>query len=113
MCITLMSRHQLTTYKDLHALILQDKYPDAKTPEELFEMFPTVLSQESAFLRKAVPKDFWNGCEFSEFGVYRLMNFEILLTLPWWNWKDVPNFFSQSDLFEMRLKEIDGDVVEC
>jgi hypothetical protein len=88
--------------KDFHALILQD----------LHDLIPTVVPQESAFLRKAVAADFWNG-EATGFGVYKLINFDILWSLPKWDWKNIANFCSESDLFEMSLKVEDGEVVEC
>jgi hypothetical protein len=77
--------------KDLHALILQEKFEQAQTPEELYDLIPTVLPQETAFLKKAVRSDFWNG-EATDFGVYKLMNFNILLSLPKWNWKNIGQF---------------------
>ena len=86
--------------KDLHALILQDRFPDVKTAEELYDLIPTVVPQESAFLRKAIPSDFWGGSAFQEHGVYKLMHYNVLESLPRWNWKEVPNFFSQHDLLE-------------
>jgi hypothetical protein len=97
--------------KDLHALILQDQFPQAQTPDELYDFIPTVVPQESAFLRKAVAADFWNG-EATGFGVYKLINFDNFLSLPNWDWKIVANFFGESDLFEMALKVGDGEVVE-
>ena len=99
--------------KDMHAMILQDRFPDVKTPEELYDLIPTVVPQESAFLRKAVPADFWGGSEYQDHGVYKLEHFEVLASLPLWNWKDVPNFFSEHDLLENKLRVQDGDVVEC
>jgi hypothetical protein len=98
--------------KDLHACILQDKFPDVKTAEELYDLIPTVVPQESAFLRKAVQADFWGG-EYQDHGVYKLEHFEVLQSLPLWNWKDVPNFFSEHDLLEKKLRVQDGEVVEC
>jgi hypothetical protein len=99
--------------KDLHAMILQDKFAGAKTPEELYDMIPTVVPQESAFLRKAVPADFWGGSAFQDHGVYKLENFEVLASLPRWNWKDIPIFFSEHDLLENKMKVQDGEVVYC
>jgi hypothetical protein len=84
-----------------------------KSPEEVYDLIPTVVPQESAFLRKAVPRDFWGGGPFTDFGVYKLINFEVLLGLPRWNWKDVANFFTEHDLLEMSLRVEDGEVVEC
>jgi hypothetical protein len=99
--------------KDLHALILQDRFPDVKTAEELYDLIPTVVPQESAFLRKAIPSDFWGGSAYQDSGVYKLMHYGVLKSLPLWNWKDVPNFFSQHDLLENKLRVQDGEVVEC
>ena len=99
--------------KDLHAMILQEQYPGVKSAEELYELIPTVIPQESAFLRKAVPADFLGGT-YTDFGVYKLLNVAVLKGLPAWNWKDVPNFFSANDLVEMALKVSDDrELVEC
>jgi hypothetical protein len=99
--------------KDMHNMIVEDRYADAKTPEELYDMIPTVVPQESAFLRKAVAADFWSGTPFQDHGVYKLEHFEVLSSLPKWNWKDIPNFFSEHDLLEKELRVQDGNVVPC
>ena len=69
--------------KDVHAMILQEQYPDVKSAEELYELILMVLPQESAFLRKAVPADFW-GNTYTDFGVYKLLNVHVLEGLPAW-----------------------------
>jgi hypothetical protein len=99
--------------KDLHALILQEQFPDVKSAEELYELIPTVLPQESTFLRKAVQSDFWGGGAPTDFGVYKLLNFKVLQGLPMWNWKAAANFFTEQDLVQMKLKVQDGELVEC
>jgi hypothetical protein len=99
--------------KDLHALILQEQFPNVRSAEELYELIPTVLPQESTFLRKAVPSDFWGGGAPTDFGVYKLLNYHILQGLPVWNWKNAANFFTEQDLVHMQLKIFDGEVVEC
>ena len=96
--------------KDLHEMVLQEQYPDVKSAEELYELIPTVLPQESAFLRKAVRSDFWGGT-YTDSGVYKLLNVHVLKGLPPWHWKNVPNFFTENDLFLMSLKvNENGDV---
>jgi len=98
--------------KDLHTLILQEKFGHAQTPEELYDLIPTVLPQENAFLRKAVQREFWNG-QPADFGVYKLLNWDILEGARKWDWKNMANLFNDSDLFDMGLKFDDGEVVEC
>ena len=98
--------------KDLHALILQEQFPDVRSAEELYELIPTVLPQESTFLRKAEPRDFWGGGAATDFGVYKLLNFHILQSLPMWSWKDAANFFTEQDLVTLQLKNVGGELVE-
>ena len=107
---------------DLHEIILQEQYPDVNSAEELYELIPMVPTQETAFLRKAVPADFW-GETYTDSGVYKLLNVHVLESLPAWNWRNVANFFSANDLVEMALKvsengdvvkvSDDGELVEC
>ena len=56
--------------KDLHALILQERFPDVNTAQELYDLIPMVVPQNSPFLRKAISPDFWNPSTFQEQGVY-------------------------------------------
>ena len=93
-------------------LILQEKFAHAQTPEELYDLIPTVLPQENACLKKAVQTDFWNG-QAAAFGVYKLMNWHILEGTQRWDWKNMANLFNDSDLFDMGLMFEDGEVVEC
>ena len=46
--------------RDLKALVLEDddRYKDAKTPEDLYSMIPSVHPTEGQFIRKATPADF-------------------------------------------------------
>ena len=94
--------------KDLHTLVLQEQFPDVKTPEELYELIPVVLPQVGTYLRKAVPADFWGGGPATDYGVYKLLNFEVLQGLKPWSWKDTANFFSAQDLLSLRLKVVEG-----
>ena len=95
----------------MHAFILQDRFPDVKTAEELYDLIPTVVPQESAFLRKAIPSDFWGGSAFQEHGVYKLMHYNVLESSSRWNWKDVPALFSQHDLLEQKMRVQEGETV--
>jgi hypothetical protein len=71
----------------------------ARTPEELYDLIPTILPQERTCLRKAVAADFWPGQDTCS-GVYKLIKEEILELLPMWKWADVCCFYTESDLFE-------------
>ena len=83
----------------------------AQTPEELYDLIPTILPQERTCLRKAVAADFWPGQDKCS-GVYKLNNEEVLLSLPTWTWVHVRSFYSESDLFETTFKAVDSEVVE-
>ena len=100
--------------KDAHTLVLQEQFPDVKTPEELYELLPVVLPQEGTYLRKAVPADFWGGGPATDFGVYKLLKMQDLEKLKPWSWKDTLNFFSAQDLLSLRLKVVEGgELGEC
>ena len=83
----------------------------AQTPEELYDLIPTILPQERTCLRKAVAADFWPGQDKCS-GVYKLNNEEVLLSLPTWTWVHVRSFYRESDLFETHFKAVDSEVVE-
>ena len=83
----------------------------AQTPEELYDLIPTILPQERTCLRKAVAADFWPGQDTCS-GVYKLNNEEVFLSLPIWTWVHVCSFYSESDLFETTFKAVDSEVVE-
>ena len=83
----------------------------ALTPEELYDLIPTILPQERTCLRKAVAADLWPGQDKCS-GVYKLNNEEVLLSLPMWTWVHVRSFYSDRDLFETAFKVVDSEVVE-
>ena len=56
--------------EDWHALILQDRFRDVNTAQELYDLIPTVVPQKSPFLRKAIVSDFWEPSNFQEHCVY-------------------------------------------
>ena len=85
--------------RDLKALILEDddRYKDAKTPEDLYSMIPSVHPTEGEFIRKARPSDFWKSKSLPEAsimdGIYKMENVHILKELEKWDWKDMTHFF--------------------
>jgi hypothetical protein len=83
----------------------------AQTPEELYDLIPTILPQERTCLRKAVAADFFPGQDECS-GVYKLNNEEVLLSLPMWTWVHVRSFYTDRDLFETTFKVVDSEVVE-
>ncbi|MFM7989624.1 MAG: hypothetical protein ACKPKO_60955, partial [Candidatus Fonsibacter sp.] len=66
--------------KDMKALIIEERFKSAKSPEELYHLVPTVEPTVGQCLRKAVQSDFWKGPHYPyvDFGVFKLQNTDIL-----------------------------------
>ena len=85
------------------ALILEERYgQEAKTPEDLYRLVPTIEPTLGQCLRKAVPQDFWRAPHYpySDFGVYKLQSLEVLKSAKRWNWKDMSHFFQNDEVEE-------------
>ena len=74
-----------------------DRYKDAKTPEDLYSMIPSVHPTESEFIHKARPSDCGKWASLPDAsimdGVYKMENVHILKELEKWDWKDMAHFF--------------------
>ena len=88
-----------TDNSDLKALVREDddRYKDAKTPEELYSMIPSVHPTESEFIHKARPSDCGKWASLPDAsimdGVYKMENVHTLKELEKWDWKDMAHFF--------------------
>ena len=77
--------------RDVKWMAVEDRYKEARTPQELYGMIEAVLRYtDDGFLRTATAADGWTG--HSHEGVFKVVDVPLMRSMPVWSFLEMVAF---------------------